>query len=750
MRRAPMIWLLVFCMLLGTLQPVSGGEVRPGFKIKMDGVVQAYSARTVTVQVAGKDIPTGDMPAIILDGRTLVPLREVFESDGFGAKVAWNADKKEATVTYGSTTIVMAIDSTTAYVDGKPQKLDVAPKLVQDVSDPAKPGSGKTMIPLRFVSEQLGHAVSWDPGTYTAGITPPVPEPEPAPAPESPVVAGDGAGDPPVLVADGAHRSLPTALLQAPVIWSAGTGTAAPSVDRPSVESGLEARELDPVELQAVEYSLKDGKPRFEVRADGPISRVDHLVLDKKVVLDVVQAKNALGNRSYGDNPVATAIRTSQYAETPPTTRMVFDLKENAQVCTLSLSADRKTLVVEFAPKAINRIVLGQNDKGDYIQVEGMAPTGVDSFRLSGPDRIVFDLTGTKSAIGKQEAQAQGQFVLGIRTDQFTETTTRIVAVMDGTADYTVTRNGSTTLIQFMASTLTNVQYTSSGKNPLIGLGARSNSIDLAGVRYVDDYEDGKFTVVLPGDYSQVFGAGDLAINDSSVGSIELVQDSAGRTNIVVRQKEYYEFRLEEAEDGYQLKGYKPRELYSRIVVVDAGHGGSDPGATAGSVKEKALNLSMALYLKAHFDASGDYKVYYTRTTDVYKTLQYRADLANTVGADLFISIHNNATSSSSVNGLETLYMPGGTVDVMSSIAAARIFQDNLVPATGMANRGLKSREGLYVLRNTKMPAVLLEIGFMSNAADLSKLVDASFQKKAAAAMFEAAEKVFVRFPTGR
>jgi N-acetylmuramoyl-L-alanine amidase len=507
--------------------------------------------------------------------------------------------------------------------------------------------------------------------------------------------------------------------------------------------------QFETVKILSAAYSLANGIPRFEIKADGPISKVDILTLDKKIVFDVAYTQNNLAQQNYSDNPVVTAIRTSQYATAPMTTRVVLDLKRNDEKCKVFLSEDRKSIVVEFEPKFIDRIELGQNSSGDFINVSGMAPTQIQSFRLSNPDRVVFDLIGTKSAFGWKEEPASGQFVSGLRSDQYTENTTRIVALMDGMANYKITQNGKQTLIQFSAPTISNVRYAVNAANPTIGLITNGISVDESGFRYVDDYQNLTYTIVLPGDFSQAFGSGNLVINDSAITNVEFLQDNAGQTNIVIHQKDYYEYRLEKTSVGYQLKGYKPKELYSKIVIVDPGHGGSDPGAVAGKVQEKALNLSMAMFLKEDFDASNQIKVYYTRTSDLYRSLQYRTDLAKTLGVDLFLSIHNNAMSSYA-KGMETLYMPGGTSDTFSSIAIAKIYQKTVVAATGMADRGLKSRDGLYVLRKTEMPAVILELGFMTNPEDLAKLTDLTFQKLIAQSIFNATEKIFNQFPTGR
>jgi len=783
MRKLRFVWLLMIIMLIGVMQPSMAGEARKGFKIEVDGKVQDYTARTVTVEVKDEEIVIGDMPAIILEGRTLVPIKEVFESEGFGAKIEWNHEKKEVTVTYNGNTIVVAINSSVAYVNGEKKQIDpdnakVVPKLIRDMDKQY----AKTMIPLRFVSETLGYEVAWDPNTYTAAIIAPeseqIPEPEPLPTPEptptpTPVPQPQPEPEPEpepvplpsydsniddaissnsnfVLTTGSGVNPLPTELKRNPILWTDGNPNNLITLNLPEADVDFEAVEGEVVKIQSLKYTLAGNIPRFEITASGPFSDADVQTMDKKLVLDLVNAQNGLSQVTYKDNPVASGYRTSQYATNPMTTRIVIDLKSNNERCRITLSEDRKRLIIEFEPKTIHTIELGQSHLGDYIRVAGMAPTSVTTFRMSDPDRVVIDFVGTQSSIGWKEAEARGQFVTGIRTDQYNAVTTRVVAEMDGTANYEVIQKGSETWIQFTQTGLKNFEYTSNDTNPMIRLNNRNLEFDKSDIEVIDDYESMTFSFVLPEDVSASFGSGKLVVGDRAIDYIELKQDADGRTRIVIKQLEYYEYRLEVTSKGIAIAGFKPKALYDKIVVIDAGHGGTDPGAVAGGYQEKSLNLNMSSYVKALFDDSEDYKVYYTRTSDVNKSLKYRTDLANTLDADIFVSIHNNAMNTPAFQGMETLYMPGGSTTKLSSISIAKIFHETLLPIVDVADRGLKPRDGLYVLRHTKMPAIILELGFMTNPSDLAKITSPEVQQRVAEGIYSATETVFNRFPTTR
>lgn len=164
------------------------------------------------------------------------------------------------------------------------------------------------------------------------------------------------------------------------------------------------------------------------------------------------------------------------------------------------------------------------------------------------------------------------------------------------------------------------------------------------------------------------------------------------------------------------------------VLVLDAGHGGSDSGALSSdrSKAEKHLNLAIILAAKKKFDSDARFKVYYTRTSDTYPSLSARADLANKMNADMFVSVHINSAGATAT-GTETLYNPDRLTATkknnLTSLELATTMHKYALAATGFRDRGLKQRSvrlknNLYVLENTKMPACLIEYGFISNPTE--------------------------------
>ena len=156
-------------------------------------------------------------------------------------------------------------------------------------------------------------------------------------------------------------------------------------------------------------------------------------------------------------------------------------------------------------------------------------------------------------------------------------------------------------------------------------------------------------------------------------------------------------------------------------VVMDAGHGGSDPGAVSDGRKEKDDNLALALAVGSILAENG-VDVVYTRTDDTYETPFQKAQKGNQEGADLFISIHRNSSpEKDQYSGVETLlYDESGIKKELAENINRELAKE------GFQNLGIRERPGLVVLRRTRMPAALIEVGFINTQAD-NELLDQNF-----------------------
>ena len=162
-------------------------------------------------------------------------------------------------------------------------------------------------------------------------------------------------------------------------------------------------------------------------------------------------------------------------------------------------------------------------------------------------------------------------------------------------------------------------------------------------------------------------------------------------------------------------------------VMIDAGHGGEDPGAVFEGRREKDDALRLALAVGEILEDNG-VDVMYTRVTDVYDTPQEKAEIANRSEADYLVSIHRNAMPvPGTASGIMSLvYENGGTVGRLGANINRELAQ------TGFADLGMVERPGLIILRRSGMPAVLVEAGFIDNPED-NALFDRQFQEMAEA-----------------
>ncbi|HPE84708.1 MAG: N-acetylmuramoyl-L-alanine amidase [Chlamydiia bacterium] len=178
------------------------------------------------------------------------------------------------------------------------------------------------------------------------------------------------------------------------------------------------------------------------------------------------------------------------------------------------------------------------------------------------------------------------------------------------------------------------------------------------------------------------------------------------------------------------------------LVVIDAGHGGFDLGACHASCEEKDLALTTSLLLKRYLNEKG-YRVILTRNRDVFIPLKERAAMANEAKSKLFVSIHYNAAQSTNAEGIEVYYFnKGDHLRIESSKKLASDVLSKLLHRTGAPSRGIKHGNFL-VIRETKMPAILIEGGFITSPKERAILKSRDYQEEIAQAVAEGIDHYF-------
>ncbi|WP_027421564.1 N-acetylmuramoyl-L-alanine amidase family protein [Lachnobacterium bovis] len=271
-------------------------------------------------------------------------------------------------------------------------------------------------------------------------------------------------------------------------------------------------------------------------------------------------------------------------------------------------------------------------------------------------------------------------------------------------------------------------------------------NIEEKDIQIKNDYFSKKVEISFTGMKSNFFDRNKLIGSSDYINEISYFnQDNKGI--FVFKLDGIYEIKKQFKKNELVIEFKNPHDIYDKIVVVDAGHGGNMPGAIRQGIHEKDINLAITLELKKIHDTDLNSKIgfYYTRTADESVSLKSRVELANDIKADAFISIHNNSneeSEGSSLSGVQVMYdecslEKGGSKDF------AAVCLDKVVEATGAHKRGLIEGDSIYIIRNSKAPVALVEVGFMTNGRDLKNLNDKDFQIKAAKGIYNAINDFF-------
>lgn len=295
-----------------------------------------------------------------------------------------------------------------------------------------------------------------------------------------------------------------------------------------------------------------------------------------------------------------------------------------------------------------------------------------------------------------------------------------------------------------------------------------STSIAWKDCEVLDNYQNRQFVITIPGDYTSFYNKNKISYNTVAVEEISVSENELGDTEIVIKTPSIQGISCKETKDSWQIAIKNPTEIYDQILVLDAGHGGSDSGSlsTKYGVIEKNVALDIIERTQKYFEDDSNIKVYYTRLTDAQSGITYgsgvssttvsvvnRANFANEIGADLFISVHCNSATNTSARGTEVLYSSKNTNTSASGLTSKQ-FADmafpHLLDAVGSLKRSVKDSPNLIVCKNTNMPAILLETAFLSNKEDADLLKDTDVLEQIAKAIYDTVQEVFEEYPTLR
>ncbi len=663
-----------------------------GMKLVYDGKTHVYNEKPVGIVVNGEKL-SPPMPPILLNGRTVVPARAVFEK--LGASVEWKANTQQVFIKSPLTNIILKINSSNASVNGSQVRTDMPAKII----------NGSTMIPIRFVSEQLGMKVVWNSGTRLVTI---------------------------------------------------------------------DKRQNEDLEIKRVLVSSESGRVLVKVEASGAITSYDKLELEspERLVIDIPDSIiNPEQCNLVVNNGNIERIRAAQH-DTPKKSRIVLDLVKKTGY-QISLSEDKKQLIVGLGTQEGNdtgnidtpvdidtgdtddfeqlNLTLGETNKISLdeqedktcvcIQIDSSQNYTVS--RISDYDAIAVDITDTSFSNQSFKIPVSDENIKYLESKKLLNNIGRIIIGVEGQPQYQVFQEPGKISIFIFKPSYRNIKYTNSKDVSNIII---DSSHVWSQISAREDFENKKVIFLIPEGVIDL-GTGVMHINDQLVSSIEIAQQPYQGTEVTVQYnfdgRLYYKIGTDQNGKTSIEMSLKEQQAVvpsgNFLVVIDAGHGGYDPGAKYGNqVLEKEINLDIALRLNKLLKDSGVETVM-TREKDVFVELRERANIANKLNADLFVSIHNNWIGIPSVSGTETLYYPSSeSINGLTGKVFAQLVQDELIRSLGTVNRKIVPRPNLVVLNSTKMPAVLAEIGFISNKSERKKLMSDSFRQNAAEGLHNA------------
>lgn len=745
--------------------------------------VQSQKQPSLSMEVMGKTLKGID-PPLSQGGQIYVPLRAAGEALGY--KVSYNANTKVMDLKNGSKSVRITIGSLNTVVNGKKVKLGKAPFLsngrayvpisyiktafgveakydknkslvsigvaqvaaTQQNSSKAKGiyilgkkmdeefvpiiRENRVMIPLRPIGEGLGYDVVWNIKTQTMSLR------------------KDGQAMAFVINRNKAVVNSKEVGMDAKTIMVNGRAFVPLTFIEKHIDyeffydkavNKLEVTAKKPpvviAKVQDIKFDESGGFPQLDIIADNPIEYKSFTMENPdRMVIDIM---NAVADTEFEaksiDKDEILRVRIGQFSINPNITRVVVDLKDQKKAKIVQ-SSDKKSVSVVYA-NLIQPVTIAKEGFSDVVTIKGSKAIDSMVTKLGDPERIVIDVQGAVLEGTEQTLEATSSVVKSVRTGQFEVGTARIVLDVETNVFYDVRSEDNVTKIYISDMPYSFMGYDKYYNSSFVYLNPGEESV------YNASFDEKHRVLKVEIERDIEFDKDEFEINDNLLESIKLGKEKRGDqifTQAEFKLKDKVEFELISPTITklvkFKLK-YVPKIASDILVVIDPGHGGKDPGAKGvdGSTFEKSLNLDVAKRLEEKLNSLG-FKTIMTRTDDTYTTLQQRTDLANQNYGDFFMSIHFNAFVSKT-QGIETLYYPNSTTEgyTINNKDMAGIFQQELIKTLERPSRGVVPRPNLYVLNKTKMPAILAELGFITNKDELAQIKKESYRDKAANAL---------------
>ena len=697
--------------------------IKSALTLQYNGKQVSYLGKTGQVTTNGKKLSLSKLPSILMSNTAMVRAYTVFKT-ALGVNYSYNRITGQIVFRKGNIIINMQEGSTIAYINNEIKDCQVAPVLVKNCENNYE----ALLVPGRFVAENLGYDYTWDAGTNTSIINttdkvgvyvPPYTETE------NKIIYSFAVDEQKILEYENILNNTTTDIL------------GADSTDNIAIINDIR---IDEEEIFNETYNITFSSPFQEITSS----------LEGKVLT------LTLKNTWCRDNTVRFLASTlvneivQKYDQETGNTILSFEFFSEEPYFNLSASEDGLSCSVTIYPNYLVGIEYGVDLHGEYLSFKGLKNFNYEIDSKQGYDLIQF----------KDTANTLGNIIF---PDELLESFFQYAVMVESdptqiNLSYITKNNKPLVFISRSNELKLYCDYKEQNietNKPLINQPLNINlptGITKDKVSVKDDYLNRQIVLTLPGgDFTQYYAENPIENTYAIVNDIKVVFDGSD-TKIKILTSKVQGFTVSGEKSFVSLKIANPSQIYKKIIVLDAGHGGIDPGAMAGGYNEKDINFTILnTYAKEYFDKS-DIKVYYTRLTDTKIDLYDRADFASEVEADMFISLHMNAASSTSANGTAVYYSTLNTSmnsGRLSSQIMASTLVKNLVSLLGTKNNGTPTAN-FVVIRETQVPAVLIELAFLTNKNDRNIITDKNWQKKTAKTIFDSVVSLFESYPVKR
>jgi N-acetylmuramoyl-L-alanine amidase len=673
--------------------------------LSYDGKTVKYSGTVYKVNINSNEIKT-DFPAIVFNKATVIPVRAVFEE--LGGNAAWNAKTQIMDVTYNSSKIQFKNNTSKVSINGKAAVM----------STPAKLINGRLVIPAAFLKQLQGLNISVDDKSGSINII-------------SKTAVTTGQKQPLQNPANGVQTL--TLNYDGKTVKYTGNVYGI-NIDSKEIKSDFPAIVFNNVAMFPV-------RAVFEQLGGNVTWNAKTQVMDVTYNGAKIQFKNNDSKAIVNGKTVRMDAPAKKINE-----RLIIPAAFLNQFQELNMSVDDKSRVIYIVTKSsINDVLTETTGNKDIITIKVSNFKGCQASRLTEPNRIVVDLKNVTALQESKKIQSALTFVTGITITASSTNSARVELELKDMENFSLEtlKDGCKIVIQKPVNA--KLSYVNKYDRVYFIL----KDVKLASVgstikNYFEesyDTQNSTYSIILPASLPVSLAEDTINIDDALLSTVQIYRDKqTNNTNIVFHMNKQYKFytTYNDKLGQTEINLLTPAKDGERLVVIDAGHGGKDSGATGNSIYEKDINLAIALKLEKLLKEK-NVKTFMLRQDDTFVGLYDRPYIANVLNASLFLSIHNNAIDSTSTSGTETLYSPDNcTAASFTGKKFAQLIQDSLIKNINSVNRKTVSRPGLVVLKYTKMPSALAEIGFVTNASEAKKLKDDSYQQKVAQALCDA------------